>query len=148
MQMAGVKIALDGNLFATPLEPPENVRLKGSKCNDCGVAFLGKLAACENCQSMNITEYELPRHGKLYSFTMVRQKPPGGFRGPTDPFEPFPVGQVEMEDGVLFLSRLAHVKFEDLKIGMDLEMVVEPLYEDEKGNEMMMFAFQPRGQGR
>lgn len=148
MQMAGVKIALDGNLFATPLEPPENVRLKGSKCNDCGVAFLGKLAACENCQSMNITEYELPRHGKLYSFTMVRQKPPGGFRGPTDPFEPFPVGQVEMEDGVLFLSRLAHVKFEDLKIGMDLEMVVEPLYVDEKGNEVMMFAFQPRGQGR
>jgi uncharacterized OB-fold protein len=146
--MAGVKIALNESLFATPLELPEKVRLRGSKCNNCGVAFFGKLVACENCQSTNITEYQLPRHGKLYSYTVVRQKPPGGYRGPTDPFEPFPVGQVEMEDGVLFLSRLAHVKFEDLKIGMDLEMVVEPLYVDENGNEVMMFAFQPRGQGR
>jgi uncharacterized protein len=146
--MAGVKIALNDSLFATPIEPPEKIRLRGSKCNHCGVAFLGKLVACENCQSTNITEYPLPRYGKLYSYTVVRQKPPGGFRGPTDPFEPFPVGQVEMEDGVLFLSRLARVKFEDLKIGMDLEMVVEPLYVDENGNEVMMFAFQPRGQGR
>jgi uncharacterized OB-fold protein len=146
--MTGVKIALNESLFATPLELPEKVRLRGSKCNNCGVAFFGKLVACENCQSTNITEYQLPRYGKLYSYTVVRQKPPGGYRGPTDPFEPFPVGQVEMEDGVLFLSRLAHVKFEDLKIGMDLEMVVEPLYVDENGNEVMMFAFQPRGQGR
>jgi hypothetical protein len=68
--MAGVKIALDQSLFATPLEPPEKVRLRGSKCNHCGVAFLGKLVACENCQSTNITEYQLPRYGKLYSYTV------------------------------------------------------------------------------
>lgn len=141
--MAGNKIALNESFFATPMEPLDHVRLKGSKCHNCGVAFLGELVACENCQSTDIEEYRLPTHGKLYSYTMVRQKPPAGYRGKVDPFEPFPVGQVEMEDGVLFLSRLVQVDFKDLKIGMALELVVEPLYTNEDGNEVMMFAFKP-----
>ena len=85
----------------------------------------------------------LSRDGTLYSYTIVRYKPPGDYKGP-EPFEPFAVGLVEVPEGVRILSPLIGCNFDDLKIDMNLELVVEKLYRDEEGRNVLIYKFKPR----
>jgi uncharacterized OB-fold protein len=41
------------------------------------------------------------------------------------------------------MGQLVGKKYEDLKIGMEVEMVVDKLFEDEQGNEVMGWKFRP-----
>lgn len=86
---------------------------------------------------------ELPRRGRLWSFTIQRfapKSPP--YRGP-EPFEPFAVGYVELDNVVIVESRLVEVSFEALRIGLPLEMILVPFRTDEDGNTITTFAFRP-----
>ncbi|MFC1872578.1 Zn-ribbon domain-containing OB-fold protein [Chloroflexota bacterium] len=137
------RIPINEDFFSTTLDTIEDIRLRGSKCNNCGVAFLGKLIACENCQSTDIEERELGTSGTLYSYTIVWNLPPAHYKGTNNPFMPFAVGMVELSDGEMFLSRLSHLTFDELEIGMPLTLSVEPLYKDEEGNDVMIYTYKP-----
>ena len=60
-------------------------------------------------------------------------------------FVPFGVGYVELPEGIRVESRLTENDPENLCIGNEMELVIEKFGEDEKGNELMTFAFQPVG---
>jgi uncharacterized OB-fold protein len=90
---------------------------------------------------VNLEEIPLSRRGKLWTYTVIRHKPPGDYRGP-DPFVPFGLGLVEIPEGIRVLSPI-YCQLEKIKIGMDLEMEVYPLYTDENQNEVMAFRFRP-----
>ncbi len=135
-------IGVREDFFSTPLYPPEKVNLMGSKCRDCGEVFLGKVVACQNCQGENLENVTLSRSGKLYSYTIARYKPPGNYKGP-EPFEPFAVGLVELPEGVRILSPITGCGFEQLKIGMKLNLVVEELYVNEQGSHVLSYKFRP-----
>ena len=136
------RIPIDETLLTTPLDPVEQVRLKGTKCRNCGEVFFGKRPSCENCTSDDLEEILLSRRGKLYTYTIIGHKPPGDYKGP-DPFVPFGEGLVELPEGLRIVAPLTVNKNEDIKIGMDLELLVEKLYVDEEGNEVMAFKFKP-----
>jgi len=137
------RIPLDETLLTIPLDPVEQVRLKGTKCRSCGEVFLGKRIGCENCGSEDLEETVLSNRGKLYTYTIVVHLPAGDYKGPRDPFVPFAEGLVELPEGCRIIAPLTVNKDEDIKIGMDLELVVDKLYEDEDGNEVMGFKFKP-----
>ena len=129
--------------FFTSLDKPlEQIQLKGCRCRSCGQAFLGPMAACENCQSPDLEEIALSRRGKLYTYTVLRNKPPGDYKGP-EPFQPFAAAMVELPEGLCILSPLKDCNFERLKVGTPLELVVEPLYVDGEGNEVIAYKFRP-----
>ena len=119
----------------------DQVRLRGCRCNNCGAVFIGSRLACENCTSTDITETILGDRGTLYSYTVVRHRPPLGYRGPDDPYVPFAEGLVELADGIRVFTKLSGVDIEAVQIGETYRLEVRPLYTDEAGTEVMEFAF-------
>jgi uncharacterized OB-fold protein len=129
------------DLFKTPLSPLEQVTLIGSECKDCSEISLGKRQTCSNCGGKDLEEIPLSRKGKLWTYTIIRHKPPGDYRGP-DPFTPFGLGLVELPEGIRVLSPI-QCELKKISIGMELELEVYPLYTDENKNEVMAFRFRP-----
>lgn len=130
------------DIFTEPLSPSEAVRLKGSRCRACGEVFLGQALTCRNCGEADFKEVTFSRTGKLWTYTVVRQRPPGDHkRG--EPFSPFGLGLVELPEGIRVLSPLSGVESNDLRIGMDLQLVVDRLFTDDRGNEVHAFSFGP-----
>jgi len=135
------QIPIKEGLFTAPLSAVERVRLLGSKCRKCDEISLGKRQTCSNCGGENLEESPLSPRGKLWTYTVIRHKPPGNYKGP-DPFVPFGLGLVELPEGIRVLSPL-QCDLEKMKIGMELELEVYPLYTDENQNEVMAFRFRP-----
>ena len=136
------RVPINEDLLTTPLDNPEQVNLKGTKCRNCGEVFFGKRTSCENCTSEDMEGIVLSRRGKLYTYTIIGHKPPGDYKGP-DPFVSFGEGLVELPEGLRIVAPLTVNNHEDIKIGMELELVVDKLYVDEEGNEVMAFKFKP-----
>jgi uncharacterized OB-fold protein len=84
----------------------------------------------------------LSRTGTLWSYTIQRYRPKSPpYAGP-EAFRPWPVGYVELPGEVIVEARLANVVFEDIRIGMDLELTLVPLDPD-AADAVMIHAFQP-----
>ncbi len=111
--------------------------LVGGKCSSCQAVFFPKQSICPRCTGQRIEETPLSRKGKLYTYTEVHQRPPD-YNGPA----PYLIGRVLLAEGVFVLAQLKAGK-EDLKINMDMELVVEPIYRDEIGQEIMGYKFVP-----
>ncbi len=135
------QIPIKEGLFTTLLSPREKVGLLGSECPKCHEVGLGKRETCSNCGGANLVQIPLNRRGKLWTYTVIRHKPPGDYKGP-DPFVPFGLGLVELPEGIRVLSPIQCAP-ERLKIGMELELEVYPHYLDENKNEVLAFRFRP-----
>jgi len=135
------QVPIREGLFKTPLSPAEQVKLIGSKCKGCREISFGKSQTCSNCGGQTLEEIPLSRRGKLWTYTVIRHKPPGDYKGP-DPFVPFGLGLVELPEGIRVLSPI-NCGLEKMNVGMELELEVYPLYTDENKNEVMAFRFRP-----
>ena len=135
------RLPIREGLFKPPLSSPEQVTLIGSQCKDCSEISLGKRKTCSNCGGKDLEEISLSRKGKLWTYTIIRHKPPGDYKGP-DPFAPFGLGLVELPEGIRVLSPI-QCDLKRISIGMELELEVLPLYTDENKNEVMAFRFRP-----
>ena len=135
------QIPIREGLFTTPLSPSDGVRLLGSRCENCSEVSLGKRSACPNCGGESIEGIAMGDRGHLWTYTIIRHRPPGDFKGP-DPFVPFGLGLVELPDGIRVVSPI-DCDIERLKIGMELELVVFKLYDNEERSAVMAFKFRP-----
>jgi len=129
--------------MTTPLSPPEQVRLTGSRCLSCGVTLLGKRHACENCASTDLEDVIFSKRGTVFSYTVALYPPPQPYAGSVDPFVPYPIVWIDLPEGARILSALTDCKPDEVKIDMEVELVVEKGWEDEKGNEVMAYKFKP-----
>lgn len=127
--------------LTTPLSPLEEVRLKGVRCRSCGALTLGKAEHCINCTSLDVEEHIFSKYGKVYSYTIIRHAPPPPY--PQESFKPFPAAWVELEDGLYILSELTDCSLDEVEIGMPVELVVGKGWEDENGNDVIMYKFKP-----
>jgi uncharacterized OB-fold protein len=68
----------------------------------------------------------------VWSYTEHYYEPPEPFMAP-DPFEPYSIAAVELEkEKMVILGQLAEgVKHSELKAGLEVELVVEKIYEDD-----------------
>lgn len=137
----GKQIPVKEGLLTSLLSQPERVRLVGSKCRDCGEVSLGRQVNCLNCSGENMEEIALSNKGKLWTYSIIRYRPPGDYKGP-EPFIPFGLGLVELPDGIRVLSPI-ECDIEKIKVGMDLVLKVYELYQDKDGNSVMAFKFKP-----
>ena len=135
------QIPIREGLFTVPLSPLEQAKLAGSKCRACGEVSLGTVSSCPNCAGEDLEVIPLSRRGSLWTYTVIRHRPPGDYKGP-EPFAPFGEGLVELSEGIRVKSPIDG-DVEKLKIGMELELVVYKLYEDEEGNNVIAFKFKP-----
>lgn len=85
----------------------------------------------------------LGRRGRLWSYTVQRFRPKSPpYAGPVT-FEPYAVGYVELPGEIIVEARLAGVRFEELRIGLPLQLRIEPFAEDPDGTLVMTYAFAP-----
>jgi uncharacterized OB-fold protein len=127
-------------LLTGALSNLDEVRLVGSRCSECGETSLARAKVCANCGKATITELPLSNHGVLWTYTVVRHRPPGDYKGP-DPFVPFGMGLVELPEGLRVLSPV-HCDVSQLKIG--LEVRFRPVIrKNSEGREIVSFTFEP-----
>ena len=136
--------AIDG-WFSVDGEP----RLLGSRCPACGTVFFPKASgACRNpdCDGDVLEDAALSRTGTVWSYTDAQYEPPPPFVPPSDPFEPFAIAAVELaEEQLVVLGQVvAGVGVDDLRIGMEVELVLEPLFEDDE-RVHLVWKWKPRG---
>ena len=121
-------------------------RLLGTRCKSCGTYFFPKESFfCKNpnCTGAEFDEVPLSPVGKLWSFTNNCYKPPAPYVA-KDPYETFAVAAVELErEKMVVLGQVVpEVGVEDLKAGMEMELVIETLFEDDE-NEYMVWKWRP-----
>jgi uncharacterized protein len=136
------RIPIQEGLFTVPSEPHGLSYLIGTRCRTCGEVTWYRRPVCLNCQSEEVEEILLNRRGKLWAFTQLHFKSPPPYEAP-EPYVPIIVGFVELSEGLRVLSLLTDCNFDKLRIGMDMEMIVEKAYEDSAGNEIVVHKFKP-----
>jgi uncharacterized OB-fold protein len=121
--------------------------LLGSRCTTCGTAFFPKATyACRNpdCAGTSFEEARLASTGTVWSYTDARYQPPAPYVAPADPYEPFALAAVELdEDGLVVLGQVvAGTKVTDLHVGQRVSLVVDTLFEDDD-NEYLIWKWAP-----
>ena len=120
-------------------------RLIGTRCKGCETVYFPKEETyCRNpkCGSTELEEYQLSNTGRIWSFTNNCYPPPAPYIA-GDPFEPYAVAAVELADEkMVVLGQVSGAGVEDLKAGMEVEVVLETLFEDDE-NEYLIWKWRP-----
>ncbi|HOJ70507.1 MAG TPA: Zn-ribbon domain-containing OB-fold protein [Syntrophorhabdaceae bacterium] len=100
-------------------------KIEGTVCKQCGAKYFPPRADCAACLSKDMDWFEMPKKGKLETYTIAYYAPYG--------FEkdcPYTMGVVEYDGGLKLFARLSgDLKPEDIKVGMDVS--IRPIkYED------------------
>jgi uncharacterized protein len=137
-------VPLKEGLWIDERDTGGTLQLVGSECSDCGeICFARReIGFCGYCQSRNLKEVRLSDRGTVYSYTVVMQRPPEYYKGPV----PYAIGFVELPEGVRVETLFTDCDFEDLRIGMEVELVLRKLHQDEEGNDVVTYMFRPTGQ--
>jgi len=133
------QIAVEEGLWRSPAEG-EKPRLIGSRCTSCGEVFFPRKRKgwCPHCYRVGLEDILLSGKGKIASFTVAEQAPAGGFyHGPV----PYAYGAVDLVDGVELQALFAGNLY-SLEVGIDVEMIIDKLCDDEEGNEIITYKFQ------
>ena len=137
---AGKKIPFKENLFVEQSEIDGKPRMLGTHCQQCGRYSFPFREICIFCHSRKAQKAYLSPRGKLHTFTICRVPVPN-----THP--PYGIGFVELPEGLMVFSQFTKGTEKDLKIGMEMEMVVEKLKTDKDGNEIFTYKFRPATAG-
>lgn len=81
----------------------------------------------------NLEWREVPGTGKLHSYT-VSHVPARGF----EDLAPYPIGAVELDEGVRVMARLVNLDPDEIEIGMRLRVCWEEI-----GDGVTIFCFEP-----
>jgi len=113
----------------------ERYRMKATKCETCSQVFFPPRMICPICRRKGkITCTEVPKNGKLYSYTILYNAPEG-FENKT----PYILGIVEV-NGTKIMSPITDIEPEELEIGMSLTSIFRKISED--GNDgLIQYSF-------
>jgi len=122
--------------------------LVGTRCRECGTVFFPREEAfCRNpgCAGEAFDEVTMSRRGRVWSYTDARYQPPPPYVPASDSYEPFALAAVALEaEGLVVLGQVASgFGVADLKVGGEVELVVEPLYTDDDGTVRTTWRWRP-----
>jgi hypothetical protein len=95
-------------------------KLMGVTCARCKKFILPPRSSCPHCGNSDMKWKELPTRGTLVTYTVIHVAP-AQFQG----IAPYAVGIVEFAEGARLPGMIRNVKFENLKIGMELQTEFE-----------------------
>jgi uncharacterized OB-fold protein len=127
------RVAVKKDLF---IEGADGWKLIGNKCKACGQVFFPKAETiCLNCYKEELEDIQFGQRGKLYSFT-TSQIPSEHFAPPDT------VGYVILDKKVRVFTQLEVVEGKPFKIGMEMELVIDKLWEEE-GKDVIGYRYKP-----
>jgi uncharacterized OB-fold protein len=137
------RLPLATGLFTWPADDPA---LLGGRCGSCEHVAFPYREHCLACGAADVAQVELPRRGRLWTFTTQVFRPPAPPYAGADTaetFVPFSVGYVELPGACKVESRLTEPDPAKLKIGQEMELTIVPFGATPDGDETVVFAFQP-----
>ena len=130
-------VMVDSKFFAR--RPDGSIEVVGSKCKKCGRVYFPKKRVCVDCLEWSgVEECPLSKRGTLISYSVSR-----------DPLRGFPIpyafGYVMLPEGIMLYSLFTDCEpyEEKLKIGKDMEMVIDYLMTDRFENDLICYKFRP-----
>lgn len=126
--------ALRPGLFET--DAAGVVRLVASRCQACGAHFFPQRLVCARCLARDLATVPLSGRGTLYTYTTVYQSTP---EFPT----PYLLAYVDFPEGVRVLAQLIGAPPDAVRIGMPLELRVEPMRTDTEGRPILGYRLYP-----
>ncbi len=135
--------------FTTGDEP----QLIASRCTRCSNVVFPPVSSdataaafyCRNpaCDGQEHESVELSRRGRVWSYTDAQYQPPAPYVPASDPYRPFALAAVELPEGLVVLGQVADgFGVADIKVGSEVELVVETLNVDETG-ERTIYRWKP-----
>ena len=91
------------------------------RCRDCTLFSHPPRPNCPNCASDKLEWVKSQGRGTVYTFTITRQPVSRAFEG----LLPWAVVDVELDEGVHFISNLVGCDLEEIEIGMQVDVVFE-----------------------
>jgi uncharacterized OB-fold protein len=91
---------------------------------------------CLNCFGKDLEQVRLSSGGRLFTFTINHQ-------GPKEFSTPYASGYIDSPEGVRIYSLLTDWEAKGLKIGAEMELVIEKIKEDKEGNIVLGYKFRP-----
>ena len=128
-------------LFAATTHGP---RLLGSRCRSCRAPYFPKADLCHHprCTDSQTEETEFGPRGKLWSWA-IQNYPPAAPARFDEPYVPYAIGVVDLDDGLRVVGRMSVDDLESLQAGAEVELTIEPLCRDEEGRQLMTWKFKP-----
>lgn len=119
-------------------------RLLGSRCATCGTPYFPRSVGCHNpnCDLSKMEDAEFGPSGKIWSLSIQNYPPPPPVVC-VDPFEPFAVGMIDLDEGLRVLGRIVSDAPEAVDVGDSVELVLAPLGNDTSGAEVISWQFRP-----
>jgi uncharacterized OB-fold protein len=130
---------VEEGLIEIPSSPSDEPQLLAGRCKNCEEVTFPRQTGCPNCCMDDIEPVKIGPEVTLYSFTNVNHPVPEGYKGPI----PYGVGLVDFPEGPRIVAHLTEHDPEKLKVGMDMIMVIDKMFEDEEGHEVIGFKFKP-----
>ncbi|MFF7451032.1 MULTISPECIES: zinc ribbon domain-containing protein [unclassified Streptomyces] len=127
----------------------DDFRLLGTRCSVCASIFFPREDVhCRNpgCPGEALEEVPLSRHGRVWSYTDSRYRPPSPYvTDPELPWEPCTLIAVELEaERIVVLGQgVAGLTVAELAVGMEVEVVPGVLHEDAE-TVWMTWQWRPR----
>jgi len=115
--------------------------LLGGYCPACRRKYFPAPAVCPRCL-MTVRSVPLSREGVIYSFTIIRTKPPFGLP------QPYAVGYVDLvDDNLRVIGLLDHEKLDRLSVGREVTLSVAPIGLDRSGQPCLRYFFTTKERG-
>ena len=137
------RIPIEPGFFTVPEDRTEPPRLLGTRCRACDEHFFPRRHVCAKCFARDVEPVELSTRGTLYTWTYVhfplfnsKRADEGGYG----------VGQVDLPEGPRVQCVLSGGP-DDFRIGMEMEVELETLSENEQGQEVVIHRFRPVADG-
>ena len=132
--------AVEG-LFAETAAGP---RLLGTRCATCRAPYFPRSPVCHNpdCSESKIEDAEFGPNGKLWGFTFQVFPPPPPAKY-DEPFKPYPMGFIDLDDGLRVLGQVSIEDMRKVAVDMPVELVIETLYHAADGNKVVTWKFKP-----
>jgi benzoylsuccinyl-CoA thiolase BbsA subunit len=125
------KVPLRENLFTEKIDG----NLRYYKCKNCHHMLPPLTVTCQYCFSNALEPMPLGKRGKLFAFT-TNMLDSAHFKAP------FSTGYIEFPEGFRLFSVLEKVEGKPFKIGMEMEMVIQKLW-DQGEDEVIGYKFRP-----
>ena len=107
-------------------------KLTTTKCRNCGKINWPQRVICNGCVSDDLEWIDMPKKGKIYSYTVQVAGLPLGVEPPVV------YALVDFPNGVRVYSRLIDVKPEEAKIGAEVELAARETTPDFQGRKRLV----------
>ena len=131
------RVSMAEDYFEVSDDPAAPVRLKGSKCQACAEVFYPRRVVCAKCLHEGTDDVFLSTSGTLFTWTWVHVPL---FAKTDSKVSAYGVGQVDLPEGPR-IQAILNGEPGDFSIGMQLELDVETLRQDDEGNDVVIYRF-------